>query len=154
METTITSRSIDSARLPIDKNEDLLQLYQAQSNIEQCPSHLVIINLIIGTLYCVKFNYEFGLVRIFKSLEPIRFKLRPQTWYHAKRCILSLLDCHCKQMFLVKDDLFEQVIEFLIQCEKYGLLMRINQETENPFTSVTSEARYLRLIVLKLIHDH
>ena len=32
--------------------------------------HLCIINLVIGTLYCTKGNFEFGISRIIKSLEP------------------------------------------------------------------------------------
>lgn len=32
--------------------------------------HLCIINMVIGTLYCSKGNYEFGISRIIKSLEP------------------------------------------------------------------------------------
>ena len=32
--------------------------------------HLCIVNLVIGTLYCAKGNYEFGISRIIKSLDP------------------------------------------------------------------------------------
>lgn len=32
--------------------------------------HLCIVNLVIGTLYCSKGNYEFGVTRVIKSLEP------------------------------------------------------------------------------------
>lgn len=32
--------------------------------------HLSIINLVIGTLYCSKGNYEFGMSRIVRALEP------------------------------------------------------------------------------------
>ncbi|KAJ3278898.1 Tetratricopeptide repeat protein 30A, partial [Borealophlyctis nickersoniae] len=36
--------------------------------------HLCIVNLVIGTLYCAKGNYEFGISRIMKSLEPFNKK--------------------------------------------------------------------------------
>lgn len=42
--------------------------------------HLCIINLVIGTLYCTKGNYDFGISRIMKSLEPYQKKLGPDTW--------------------------------------------------------------------------
>ncbi len=42
--------------------------------------HLCIINLVIGTLYCAKGNYEFGVSRIIKSLEPYDKKLETDTW--------------------------------------------------------------------------
>ena len=37
--------------------------------------HLCIINLVIGTLYCAKGNFEFGISRIIKSLEPYDKKI-------------------------------------------------------------------------------
>ncbi len=37
--------------------------------------HLCIVNLVIGTLYCSKGNYEFGIVRIIKSMEPYHKKV-------------------------------------------------------------------------------
>jgi len=37
--------------------------------------HLCIVNLVIGTLYCAKGNYEFGIQRIIKSLEPYNKKV-------------------------------------------------------------------------------
>lgn len=37
--------------------------------------HLCIVNLVIGTLYCSKNNYDFGIGRIIKSLEPIQKKV-------------------------------------------------------------------------------
>lgn len=37
--------------------------------------HLCIVNLVIGTLYCSKNNYDFGVGRIVKSLEPIQKKV-------------------------------------------------------------------------------
>ncbi len=38
--------------------------------------HLCIVNLVIGTLYCAKGNYEFGISRVIKSLEPYNKKVR------------------------------------------------------------------------------
>ena len=38
-------------------------------------------NLVIGTLYCGKGNFEFGISRIIKSLEPYEKKLGTDTWY-------------------------------------------------------------------------
>lgn len=37
--------------------------------------HLCIVNLVIGTLYCAKGNFEFGISRIMKSLEPYQKKV-------------------------------------------------------------------------------
>merc|ERR1711998_64326 len=58
---------------------------------EQC-FHLCIVNLVIGTLYCAKGNFEFGISRIIKSLEPYEKKIGTDTWYYAKRCFLALAE--------------------------------------------------------------
>lgn len=42
--------------------------------------HLCIVNLVIGTLYCSKGNFEFGMDRIIKSFEPFDRKLSTDTW--------------------------------------------------------------------------
>ncbi len=61
-----------------------------------------------STLYCAKGNYEFGVARIMKSLEPYNKKvhvhiyidfipiksyiqLGTDTWFYAKRCFCSLI---------------------------------------------------------------
>jgi len=125
------------------------------------PQHLCIVNIVIGTLYCVKHNYQFGLDRIFRSLEPLEERLHTNTWFHVKRVILSLLDSHCKQLIYGSDDLMDEVVLFLIECERLGLLVETAREKSkrakvqpvNDRSSVTYEARYLRSILLQIIHD-
>ena len=48
--------------------------YSLQDPTKQC-FHLCIVNLVIGTLYCAKGNFEFGISRIIKSLEPYNKKV-------------------------------------------------------------------------------
>ena len=65
--------------------------------------HLCIVNLVIGTLYCAKGNYEFGIGRIMKSLEPYQRKVRVcvpvytpgQLWTCMCVCQYHLYCCHC-----------------------------------------------------------
>ncbi len=52
------------------------------SNPDSQCLHLCIINMVIGTLYCAKGNYEFGISRIIKSLEPAK-TLSSDTWYDS-----------------------------------------------------------------------
>lgn len=42
--------------------------------------HLCIVNLVIGTLYCTRGNYDFGISRVIRSLEPYQKKLGTDTW--------------------------------------------------------------------------
>ncbi|MEE4248904.1 MAG: hypothetical protein V2I33_26330, partial [Kangiellaceae bacterium] len=82
--------------------------------------HLCIVNLVIGTLYCSKSNYEFGISRIIKSLEPYNKKLGTDTWYYAKRCFLGLIESMAKHMIVMKDASIMEILMFLDAAEAYG----------------------------------
>jgi tetratricopeptide repeat protein 30 len=60
------------------------------------------VNLVIGTLYCTKQNFEFGISRIIKSLDLYAKKIEMDTWFYAKRCFLALVDNLAKQMIVVQ----------------------------------------------------
>ena len=60
-----------------------------------------------GTLYCAKGNYEFGISRVIKSLEPYNKKLGTDTWFYAKRCFLSLIENLAKHMISVRDSVIQ-----------------------------------------------
>uniref|UniRef100_A0A3B4VRD6 Tetratricopeptide repeat protein 30 n=1 Tax=Seriola dumerili TaxID=41447 RepID=A0A3B4VRD6_SERDU len=80
--------------------------------------HLCIVNLVIGTLYCAKGNYDFGISRVIKSLEPYNKKLGTDTWFYAKRCFLSLLENMSKHMVMLRDTVVQECIQFLEHCEE------------------------------------
>ena len=82
--------------------------------------HLCIVNLVIGTLYCSKGNYTFGVSRIVKSLEPFNKKLGTDTWFYAKRCLLSLIETLAKHMMVLPDASFNEVLNFLDAVEVHG----------------------------------
>jgi hypothetical protein len=82
--------------------------------------HLCIINLVIGTLYCSKGNYEFGVSRILKSLEPLDRKLGPDTWYYAKRCFVALAEVMAKHMITLRDAVVNDILSFLEEADKAG----------------------------------
>lgn len=69
------------------------------------------------TLYCAKGNYEFGISRVIKSLEPYQKKLGTDTWYYAKRCFLSLIENMSKHMIMMRDAVIQECIQFLEHCE-------------------------------------
>jgi tetratricopeptide repeat protein 30 len=86
---------------------------------KQC-FHLCIVNLVIGTLYCAKGNYEFGISRIIKSLDPYEKKLHTDTWYYAKRCFLSLAEMLAKNMLIIKDSAMTEILDFFDKAEAAG----------------------------------
>ena len=70
-----------------DKAEELMRKIEREEeavafeNPDRKLYHLCIVNMVIGTLYCSKGNYDFGISRIIKSLEPYNKKLGTDTWY-------------------------------------------------------------------------
>ncbi len=94
----MTSQNEEAEELmrQIEKEEERVSFQDP----EKQSYHLCIVNLVIGTLYCAKGNYEFGISRIIKSLEPYHKKLGADTWYYAKRCFLALLESLAKHMFV------------------------------------------------------
>ncbi|KAG9476070.1 hypothetical protein GDO78_002900 [Eleutherodactylus coqui] len=120
--------------------------------------HLCIVNLVIGTLYCAKGNYEFGISRVIKSLEPYNKKLGTDTWYYAKRCFLSLLENMSKHMIMLQDSVIYEGVQFLEHCENYG--KNIPAIIEQPLeeekmhigkNTVTYEARQLKALLYEII---
>lgn len=79
--------------------------------------HLCIINLVIGTLYCAKGNYEYGITRVIDALDPFEQKLGYDTWYYSKRCLLSMFEQVAKQILLVQDGVLMNCLAFLEMCE-------------------------------------
>lgn len=122
--------------------------------------HLCIVNLVIGTLYCSKNNYEFGISRVIKSLEPYNKKLGTDTWFYAKRCMLSLIENISKHMVVCKDSFYQECIVFLDQCEVFG--KDVPTVPDQPLVedltvnhgkhTVTYEARLLKSLLLKLFY--
>ena len=121
--------------------------------------HNVILNLAVGTLYCEKRNYEFGIKRICKSLEPLDKNLSVDTWFYTKRCFLSLAKKVSKLMFFMTDTMHREIIDFLRHVEGNGVNIVLEEHIsaekmtltdETPITTVASEARKLRQIFITL----
>ena len=74
---------------------------QTNSTSGSSSLHLCIVNLVIGTLYCSKGNFDFGIRLIVKSLNPASEKLGTDTWYYTKRCLLALIENIVKQQYVL-----------------------------------------------------
>merc|ERR1719410_3025111 len=107
-----------------EEAEELMRLVEKEEEKVEDPAkpiyHLCIINLVIGTLYCAKSNFEFGISRIIKSLEPYERKIGVDTWYYAKRCFLALGETLGKNMLLLKDEAFDDIINFFDNAAQVG----------------------------------
>eukprot|EP00771_Trimastix_marina_P002712 gnl/Trimastix_PCT/3867.p1 GENE.gnl/Trimastix_PCT/3867~~gnl/Trimastix_PCT/3867.p1 ORF type:complete len:600 (+),score=237.63 gnl/Trimastix_PCT/3867:171-1802(+) len=132
----------------IEKEEETAHL---QDN-DRLYFHHCIVNLVIGTLYCSKNNFEFGVTRVMKSLEPISRKINCDTWYYAKRCFCALADLLAKHVIMIKDSLFEEILAFFDAADTYGQDIYITPtrtDDEGPAT-VSDEARILKRMFLRL----
>lgn len=77
-------------------------------------------NLVIGTLYCSKGNFDFGIRLIIKSLEPVKDKLGTDTWYYTKRCLLALVEKIVKRSYVLDEGLYAHIIIFLDEANQVG----------------------------------
>merc|ERR1719361_722669 len=152
----MTSQNEEAEELmrKIEKKEEQL----AYEDPDRKVFHLCIVNLVIGTLYCAKGNYEFGISRVIKSLEPYNKKLGTDTWFYAKRCFLSLIENLAKHIISVRDSVIQECIQFLDHCEIYG--RNVKTVIEQPLESVpvhagkntvTYEARLIKSLLMKLV---
>lgn len=139
-----------------DANDPEYELYQSIKDPDHPSYHSCIVNLVIGTLYCSKGQYEFGIGRIIKSMEPINKKLGTDTWYYSKRCYLSLIETLSKHMIILKDNTYTEILNFLDLAEETGkniptnLAPLLKEEDKDKFY-VSYEARQLKRMFLKLI---
>eukprot|EP00931_Biecheleriopsis_adriatica_P094237 TRINITY_DN6790_c0_g1_i3.p1 TRINITY_DN6790_c0_g1~~TRINITY_DN6790_c0_g1_i3.p1 ORF type:complete len:646 (+),score=188.81 TRINITY_DN6790_c0_g1_i3:85-2022(+) len=143
-----------------EEAEELMRLVEKEEE-KADPSkpiyHLCIINLVIGTLYCTKGNFEFGISRIIKSLEPYDRKIGVDTWYYAKRCLLALAETLAKNMVLLNDEAFDDIIAFFDAADQVGKnigtqINVVDAANENPEKkrTVSQEARMLKRFFLKM----
>jgi len=118
--------------------------------------HLCIINLVIGTLYCAKGNFEFGIGRVIKSLEPYPKKLGTDTWFYAKRTFLALAETLAKHMIMLKDATFHEILSFLDAIDACGKTIptKVQDHPDKPVDAarcnVSFEARLLKKMFIKL----
>ncbi|CAD7958369.1 unnamed protein product [Amoebophrya sp. A120] len=142
-----------------EEAEELMRLVEKEEE-QKDPTkpvyHLCIINLVIGTLYCAKGNFEFGISRIIKSLDPLERKLGVDTWYYAKRCFLALGETLSKNMILLKDEAFEDILTFFDSVASAGkhINASLNHlDRDDKTKTVAREARLLKKFFLKISQD-
>jgi tetratricopeptide repeat protein 30 len=157
----MTSQNEDAEELMrrIEKEEERLGFTEPE---KQC-FHLCIVNLVIGTLYCAKGNFEFGISRIIKSLDPYDKKLHTDTWYYAKRCVLALIESMAKQMLILKDPAVDDILDFFDKAERFGKKVKTSvgpqvdmpdpSQEQEPVSlrSVAYESRQLKNLLINLM---
>lgn len=153
----MTSQNEEAEELmrSIEKEED----QKAHRDPSAQSFHLCIVNLVIGTLYCSKGNFEFGISRIIKSFdlfEKKEKKLGTDTWFYAKRCLVALAVVAAKQMITLKDETYDEILGFLESVEQLGKKIPTKvgigaEETSIKDENVAIEAKLIRRVFLKLM---
>jgi tetratricopeptide repeat protein 30 len=133
----------------VEKEEDRIAIEEPNKQV----FHLCIVNLVIGTLYCAKGNYNFGVSRIVKSLEPFQKKLGTDTWFYAKRCMMSLIETLTKHMLVLPDSSYNELLNFLDAVEIHGKKVKTvidPLEEADEKKTAAYEAKLIKKLVLKL----
>jgi len=117
--------------------------------------HHCSVKLVIGTLYCSKGNFEFGLNLIIKNLYPIEEKLGTDTWHYVKRCLLSFIEQLTKKQIKLNDPTFiGNLISFLEEVQTHGknitTIICPNTEQKKEKCTVAYEADYFKKILKQL----
>lgn len=114
------ARSHTCASLSTPSASSAARRRQAAEAPSRPAFHLCIVNLVVGTLYCSRGNYEFGVGRVLQAMHPLQAKLGTDTWYYAKRCLLSLAEGVAKHMVTLTDDMLGSVYRFLDAADAHG----------------------------------
>lgn len=78
------------------------------------------------------------------------------TWYYAKRCVASLYETLAKHMIILKDSLFNEILQFFDNCEHHGRDIQVVvdpvgiEQLDASKNTVAYEARLLKSLFLKL----
>jgi tetratricopeptide repeat protein 30 len=160
--TAIVLANLCVAYIMTSQNEDAEELMRKVEREEERGEpdkqafHLCIINLVIGTLYCAKGNFEFGISRIMKALEPYPKKLGTDTWFYAKRAFLALADTLAKHMIMLKDATFNEILAFLDAVDLHGkqIPTKVQDHPDKPVDTarcnVSSESRMMKKMFIRL----
>ena len=110
--------------------------------------HSCIVNLCIGSLYCERKNYAFGIDRICKSMEPFEKNVCSDTWFYAKKGLMAFALSLSNQSANIKDDLFRDLLQFLDEMETHGKV--IPTECNDAEATIASEAKELKNMFILL----
>jgi len=146
---TTQNQDAEELMMCVEREEERIAIEEPTRQVY----HLCIVNLVIGTLYCTKGNYEFGVQRIIKSLEPMQKKLGTDTWFYAKRCLMSMIESCAKHMLVLKDSSVNELLNFLDQVEVHGKGIKTVIDPlaeEDDKKTVAYEARLIKRMFLMI----
>ncbi|EJK48842.1 hypothetical protein THAOC_32328, partial [Thalassiosira oceanica] len=149
----LTDRN-DAAEAIIRRVEEEEQEDEEKYDMHTVTRHSCIINLVVGTLYAVKGNFEFGTDRVCKSLEPFDVNLNEETWFHAKRCFLAFASAISRCMYFENDIFMKDLIGFFRRVEARASDIKMSADNasveDGDDDLIAREAEELRALFLAL----
>ncbi|GIQ86974.1 hypothetical protein KIPB_008924, partial [Kipferlia bialata] len=127
------------------------------------PVHSCVANLVIGNLYCVKGQPESGVPMTLNGVHPVKDMLAPDTWFYAKKAVMSFLVQCAKRLARIDDKLWERIIDFLNEVDVHGRDMpaEIVSETTSSIQgtvngnarrrTIADEARAIQVLYRRLV---
>ena len=99
-------------------------------------------------------NFEFGISRVMRALEPLPGALDAARWRAAAAALLALLDAAAKHMVALKDALVAELLAWLEDVESAGRGLVVGPPPAPGLAPQTawSQARALRALLMKM-HD-
>jgi hypothetical protein len=129
-----------------EENERAEEILHA---VAQDKSRSLMINLVIGHLYCTRGNHIFGIDRIISAIKD-ESTLNPGTWLFCKQSLMSLLKVSISGIGpILSDDFVERLMDFLLKVEAYGKNISI-VETGH---TISHEAEFIRSLLNSFIND-
>lgn len=106
-------------------------------------------------------NFEFGIQRVVRSVEPLPGGLDVQRWRGVALCLLCLLDQAAKNMLVLKDGLAADLLGFLEHVEAAGAEVAVaggvcgtdpggDCDRVGSMQTVAAQARGLRAVLLAM----
>ncbi len=135
----------------IRKVETTEQKQRARNPEAGHRSHASVVNLVIGSLYCSKGNFDFGLSLMMKSMRPLASKLAADSWYYFKRSLLALIERLVRKRIAMENKLYDSLLNFLDDVGNNGqsLLASLGGE-KGKLNSIAEEADFVKKVLVKL----
>ena len=135
----------DEAEILMRKLDDEERIIFEGNSKAQC-FHLTTVEMAIGTLYCARGNFEFGISRVLKSMFPLERRLGLKTWTIAIRALMGLAAASVKGYTIVRDSIWQEAHDFID-----AVMLSKKQSVESEIAAIISkQARTIKLLFLKL----
>lgn len=110
----------------------------------------LVINTVLGHLYCSKGNWEFGIERIMAAVDSAAPALDEETWFYCKQSFMQLLDALIVGSGPVLSDDFIRLVEQFLATTIENHDVTLIQSTGN---TISYEAKRILTLFKKAVYE-